>query len=41
MEKYIKQEKSWDDIEEVEPLPDEVLAFEAHRANKVKKEYHG
>lgn len=26
-----KQQKTWDDIEEDDPLPDEILAFEEYR----------
>ncbi|MCL2754990.1 MAG: hypothetical protein FWD35_04655 [Oscillospiraceae bacterium] len=30
------EKQSWDDIEDDDPLPDEILAFEEFRANKTK-----
>ena len=33
-EAFLLKPKSWGDIEEDDPLPDEVAAFEEHYANK-------
>ena len=34
-ESFLLKPKTWDDIEEVEPLADEAAAFEEYRAEKV------
>ena len=34
-ETFLLKPKSWDDIEEDDPTPDEIKAFEEYRASKV------
>ena len=37
METFLIKPKTWDDIPEDEPFPDEVAAFEEYFANKEKR----